>query len=229
MQKKSENKLIMLKALLRLLKQNEPAWINLGPLATVINELVALIEQIEGLLTITESTNSGLVVEKQIQQEVLINRVFELASMLFALSKRINDQVLLAKVDFPISELKNLRYRELANYSRKILTLGQEYSEKLVEYSTSPEDLAELENLISNYEEELPAVRVTVSERKAANEKLKILFKEANNLLNDQLDRLMIKVKSTNPDFYASYLNARKVVDYGVRHEKAEVNAEVKP
>jgi hypothetical protein len=65
----------------------------------------------------------------------------------------------------------------------------------------------------------LPSKRISASERKAANEKLKDLFLQVDDLLKNQLDRLMVPFRKSQPDFYASYQNARRIVNYGIRHK----------
>ena len=225
MDKRFENKLIMLKAVLSLLQQYQSLWQDATPLAEVYAYLKGLVAQIEEFKQVTSQSNSGLVAAKQNLQETLINQAFELASMLFAYARRNNDLVLQAKVDFTISQLRNLRDDELATKCLSVLTLGQSKAEVLVEYGTTPEKLSMLDDLTNQYVEQLPNRRVTVSERKMANEKIKNLLAEALQATSEQLDRLMIRFKTSQPDFYASYLNARKVVDYGTRYEKAEKEA----
>jgi len=48
------------------------------------------------------------------------------------------------------------------------------------------------------------------------------MVKTANKLVTDQIDRLMVPFKANMPEFYAAYLNSRKVVDYGTRYDKPE-------
>ncbi len=222
MEKRFENKLIMLKAVLSLLQQNQSLWQDAAPLAAVIADLKGLIAQIEQFKQTTSQSNSGLVAAKQSLQETLINLAFELASMLFAYARRNNDPVLLAKVDFSISQLRNLRDDELATKCLSLLALGQSKAEALVEYGTTPEKLNLFGELTNQYVEQLPNRRVTLSERKMANEKIKNLLSEALLVASEQLDRMMVRFKSPQPDFYISYLNARKVVDYGTRHDKPD-------
>jgi len=142
--------------------------------------------------------------------------------MLFAYAVRINNTVLKAKVDFPISQLRSLRDGELAAKIRNILELRLGHEAELEQYGITQPNVDNLTGLTNQYEQQLPNVRVTVSARKAGNEKIKQLVADASKVATDQLDRLMISFKPTQPDFYASYLNARKVVDYGIRHEKTE-------
>lgn len=222
MEKRIENKLIMLKAILSFLQQNQSLWKDSAPLTSVYNELQQLVAQIEQTILLTNQSNSGLVVAKQNLQEALIEQTFELVSILFAYARRNNDEVLLAKVDFPISHLKNLRDNELASACTGVLNHGQSKAKALGEYGVTPEGLQSLEGLINKYVVQLPTRRITVSERKMANEKIKTLIAQAMLIASEQLDRLMLKFKNTEPDFYTSYLNARKVVDYGTRYEKPE-------
>jgi len=219
MENKLENKLIMLKTVLSVLHQNQAIWMEVAPLVAAYAELQLLVAQIESAKQLTAQTNSGLVTANQQLQKRLIEQAFELASMLFAYASRNNDPVLLAKVDFPVSQLRNLRDDELATKCLSVLTLGRNKEEALVEYGTTPEKLSMFGELTNQYVEQLPNRRVSVAERKAANEKIKNMLFGAMAITTEQLDRLMIGFKTTHLDFYAAYLNARKVIDYGTRHE----------
>ena len=224
MDKRIENKLIMLKAVLSLLQQNQSIWQNSSPLVAVYNELLQLVEQIKQAKQLTSQSNSGLVVAKQNLQDSLIEQAFELASMLYAYASRNNEAILQAKVDFSISQLRNLRDDELATACTNVLTLGETKREALGEYGVTNEQLNSIDDLINQYVQQLPNRRITVSERKTANEKIKTLLTQALQVASEQLDRMMVKFKNTQPDFYTSYLNARKVIEYGTRYEKQEAN-----
>jgi len=226
MEKRFENKLIMLKAVLSLLQQNQSLWQTNAPMNAAYNDLRSHIAQIEQAKQNISLTQAGLAIQKQNLQDAVVDATFELASMLFAFAQRTNNTILQAKVDFPISQLKLLRDGELATTSRNILTLRQGNEGPLVEYGVTDEKANTLTNLINRYEQELPNIRVTVSERKAINENLKTLLNEAMDIASKQIDRLMIGLKTTQPGLYASYTNARKVVDYGTRYEKTDETEE---
>jgi len=220
--KRFENKMVMVKALLRLLRLNQPLWQDSVPISNAVNELEGLIAQIEATRLITDANHTGMITEKTNLQNSLITKAFEISSMLHALASSSKNLILLKKVDFPISELQRQRDGELASMCKGIATLTHEYMPALVDYPVTEAELEGFEELTAEYESGLPNHRVSVSERKAANEKLKDLFKMADVVLINQIDRLMFRYSTTAPDFYASYQNARKVVDYGIRHEKPE-------
>jgi hypothetical protein len=220
MNKQNENKLVMMKALLSFLKLNQAIWQNSAPFAAAVAELEELIAVIEVTRQITDLDQTGLVVEKKSLKAILVDTTFEIASQLVAMASKTGDQILLAKVNFPKSELEGQRDGGLASTSKTILTLGREKMASLVEYDITEDELSALEELIARYETSLPTSRVSVSGRKVNNAKIKDLFLNSNVLLKNQIKRIMTRYATSNPDFYAGYLNASKVVDYGTRYEK---------
>jgi len=220
--KRFENKMVMLKALLRLLRLNQSLWQDSVPFVNAVNQLEALIAQIEATRMITDENRSGMVAEKTKLQNSLITKAFEITSMLHAMASSLKNQILLGKVDFPISELQRQRDGGLASICKGIAILARENMPGLIEYKITEPELTGYEGQIAQYESGLPNHRVSVSERKAANVKLKDLHKQADDVLSNQIDRLMVRFSTANPDFYASYHNAHKVVDYGIRHDKPE-------
>ncbi len=224
MDKRLENKLMMLKALLSFLNQNADKWSGNGPLSQVIVELKNLIDQIVATRRLVNTDQSGVVQQKSSIQEDLVDITFALASVLYAMAVRTGDQILQQKVNMTRSDLLRLRDGELASTSQTLLDLLRAYMTPLAEYEITPDDASNLETKLNNYENSLPVNRVTVLERKTANKKIKELFATANQLLTEQLDRMMTRFEKSAPDFYTSYLNARKVVAYGTRYEKPQVS-----
>jgi hypothetical protein len=99
-------------------------------------------------------------------------------------------------------------------------TLVQEHLGELTPYGVSENDVIKLREEIGLFADSLPSKRVTVVQRKTANERLKELFVQTDDLLKMQLDRLMVRYRNSEPHFYEVYRYARHVVNYGVRHEK---------
>lgn len=228
MEKRFENKLTMINAVMSLLNQNQVIWQGSAPFVSAVNDLKAKVLLIELAQQEVLNPVAGITGEKQSIQDSVVDKAYELASMLFALAEKTKDMVLKAKVDFPISELRNIRDGELAVSSKNILALGIRNETALADYNISAGKLNELQTLITQYETQIPGYRVTVSTKKANNEKLKGLLADAMKILTNQTDKLMIGYKVSQSDFYASYGNARKIVDYGIRHEKPET-AEAQP
>ena len=222
MQKRLENKLTMLNAVLHFLKQNSSAWGSSTVMAELIIRQEKLISEIESVRLITDSDLTGITAEKLVQQEVLISKAYEFSSILYAMASRSENKVLQGKVDFTESELQNARGGDLISTCKAIVTLMEDNLVALVPYELTEADITVLGEMISSFAENLPTHRVSVAERKAANERLKEAFSMVDILVNEQLDRMMVRYRSTSPDLYAAYINARTIVHYGIRHEKEE-------
>lgn len=224
MLKRLANKLTMLKAVLNLLKQNHSLWDNSTVMVALVNKLEAYITEIESTQLITDSDLTGITAEKLAQQEALIDKAYELSSILYAMASATGNKILQGKVDLSESDLQKTRGGDLVSTCKAIAALVRENLTALVPYALTEPDVVALEDIIGSYSENLPVHRVSVSERKGANDRLKEEFTKTDTLVNEQLDRMMVRYKRTSPDLYASYINARRIVNYGIRHEK-----EVKP
>ncbi|MBW8326829.1 MAG: hypothetical protein K0M50_18845 [Prolixibacteraceae bacterium] len=222
MDKRDENKLVTMKALRSYLNLNNAIWGTSEPMTTAVTELENLIGLIETIRKSTDVDQSGLVTEKRTIRANVVNKTFELVSQMFAMASKTKNQVLLGKISFSKSELDGQRDGGLASTCKTVVDLARENLEGLAIYDITAAGLETLDGLIVKYENSLPTPRLSVSERKANNEKMKGLFRSSKEVLNDQIKRLMIRYKETHPDFYAGYLNASKVVDYGTRYDKPE-------
>lgn len=222
MLKRLENKLMMLKAVQSFLKQNEAAWTGSTILTALVAQLENRIAEIESLRLITESDRTGITAEKRAQQEELIDRAYELSSVLYAMAAGTGNKVLQGKVGFTESDLQSARGSDLVSTCVEIAGLVRTNLSALEPYGVVEADVTALEELNNSFSQNIPAHRVSVAERKAANEKLKELFSETDSLLEEQLDRMMVPYKNSSPDLYAAYTHARSIVHYGIRHEKPE-------
>jgi hypothetical protein len=229
MNKQNENTLVMLKALLSFLKLNQAIWQNSQPYQEAVAELERLIAEIEQTQQITELDQSGLSKRKKALKAKLVDLALDLASQIYALASKMQDQVLQKQVKFTKSDLEGQRESELANTSKIFLGLGQTHAVALLAYGIDDAYLASFDELITSYKNSLPDRRLSVTERKTNNEKLKTLFAQAKQLLKNQLNPMTLRFKESYPDFYNGYLNTSKVVDYGVRYEDDKDEDNEKP
>jgi hypothetical protein len=61
-----------------------------------------------------------------------------------------------------------------------------------------------------------------VGERKMYTENLRELFVAADSIVYDKLDKLIRLFKTSSPDFFVLYGNARNVVNTAARKRKSE-------
>lgn len=222
MLKRLENKLRMFQAVKQVLDRNSGIWQGITALVAIVNEFFEKMNQITETRKVTESSSKGATAGKNTEEELLVDTVFEVSSALYAMAVRSGNAALQQKVKFTEGELQTAREGELATIGETIAALARENLEALAEYGVDDARVKGLEDSTARFKELISTPRADIAQRKAAQARLKELFIETSGLLTHQLDRLLIKYRSSHPDFYAAYMNARVIVDHGIRHEKPE-------
>ena len=75
--------------------------------------------------------------------------------------------------------------------------------------------MLELQDLIGDWSAKSQLPRVAISEKKTATASIPTLFKQADSILTKRIDKLMENFVTSDPEFYATYHNARKIVNAG--------------
>jgi len=220
MLKRLANKLVMYQTVQSHLDRNKSLWTSVPAMATTINDFELLLAEIETYRKLTQENKKGITKLKAAQQALVIAHAYEISSVLYAMAITKNDEILAAKVDFTETDLLKKRDNNLVATCLNILEFATEHLAELIAYEVTADELIVLKEEINSFAENLNTGRVSVSERKAANEKLKIAFLQVDDLLKKQLDRIVVRYRKTEPDFYTTYQSLRHTVNYGVRHEK---------
>jgi len=222
MLKRLANKLMMYNAVQALLNQNAVVWEPVSAMVTTIKTFESLLAEIETCQQITQQNKKGITRQKAAQQKLVISHTYELESMLYALAVRTNNPVLKGKVKFTETDLLKSRDAQLVSICRTIADLATEYLADLSTYAVTERELIVLKEEIELFADNIPTGRISDLERKATNEKMKGLFREVDVLLKTQLDRLMVRYRNNQADFYTTYHSIRRIVHYGIRHVKPQ-------
>lgn len=220
MQKQLANKLRMYQAVQRMLNTNKDKWEAAQALANAVQSFDALLEAIDACCALTGDRKKGETQQKKEQRMRVIDHALEVSSVLYAMTVQTNDPATSAKLDYTQSKLVKMRDLQLVVACEGIAALATEHLPLLETAGMAASDLETLNAEIKAFAALLPRQRLSVTERKTANEKLKDLFAQTEALLKNQVDRLMIRYKQSQPAFYTTYKTSRHVINYGVRHKK---------
>jgi hypothetical protein len=97
----------------------------------------------------------------------------------------------------------------------------------LKDYGITAADLTELDAAIAQYESLINAPSGVVGERKMHTGNLRELFVDADSIIYDKLDKLIRLFKTSSPEFFTLYSNARNVVNTAARKRKSEPDENV--
>ena len=218
MKKKNENELVRMNAVLGVFDSFKAEWQSSAPFGECVADLLHLKEKIDTERSNVAKSTEGITKAKQNAETELKRLAFHVSSALAAFAVRSKNEVLLAEIDFNKSDFELMRDNELIATGRKLAEETKLRSEEMNGYGITPDVVTELEVALKQFETLAPAPQRTIGNNKMKREDLDELFRQANTLMREELDRMIVPYESKAVDFYRAYQNARKTVKFGVRH-----------
>lgn len=192
---------------------NNPAvWSGVPVIVTVKNNFDELVSRMAGQ---SEKAQSKLSVTGR--KEILIKqtglRASELSGSLQAFAAITNKPDLMKEVDFTKSDAVRMKEKELVTYVGNMIKIARNNLAALTDYAITDEQLTELETTLEDLNDLIGKPRNILNQKYVAIGQLSELFDTCNKLLRDQMDKLMLRYRTSNPEFYEGYLRARTIVD----------------
>jgi hypothetical protein len=218
-----ESKLNMLQRVLEVLSNNVKIYAHVKRMV----DLVAILNNV--LTSIRETAQqqakvsiSGYKAEKQKTLENVIVGSIKIANVMYVIAFEKNDKVLLSSMSINKSMFYHGHANDVFTLATNIITEAKKYTSELREYGIEDNDFIQLEEAISSYENFINRPQIAKEERALHTKNLKELFSEADSILYDQIDKLIVLFKTSSPDFYFSYKTARNIINYSKRGRKEE-------
>lgn len=121
--------------------------------------------------------------------------------------------ILAAEFDYPLSEIKKVKDDTIASFCNHRHALVSANIATMADYGITPAMLTAWGTAISNYSAVTGAPRTAQVSKSVVTSAIRTHFKEANTLLKDTLDPLMITFRTSDPDLYNGYRRARIIID----------------
>jgi hypothetical protein len=172
--------------------------------------------KIAAVINTTQQQNvviKGKSIDKKSVKENLSELAADIAGIIYAYAATISNNTL--KQEMKVSQTALLREKDdiLAPRTQNIHDAGIANLEVLKDFGITAAKLAALQTAINAYAAETPKPRTALVNRKTITKNLAALFKDADTILTDQMDKLAVAFKTENPDFLSTYENARLVVE----------------
>jgi hypothetical protein len=192
-----------------------PAFVN------SVNELKSRISEIQSVVQQqTETVPKGATKDKSSAIDSLVELSLKVANPLYVYAFGTANNRLLEKVNVN----KSMFYRDhdhaALTLAKIILSEANAHNEALSEYGIGSADLKELETVIAQLGALINAPSGVIGERKLYTGNLRELFVAADSIIYDKLDKLIGLFKSSKPEFFTRYSNARNVVNTAARKRK---------
>jgi len=227
MKDSQENKYSMYLAVKKVLVDNTGVWSVLQAFVTAVGTYMMKLDRIGDLVEVQETPTTGVRKDKLLALDLMVDRTVALAGAVFAYATEVNNQTLRDVMAVTESDLRQVRDTLAVERARSVYDHAAPLAGSLSDYGVTAVEIADVDMAITAFADSIPQPRVAITTRKGATTELAIVMKQVDGVLKDTLDKLMPKFKTTAPEFYASYFNARIIVDSGGAHGRAELQLTV--
>jgi hypothetical protein len=218
---RQESKLNMCHRVHETCLNNEEIYRNVGAMIQSVDRLRNIIVAIHQ--TAQQQANvlpQGFSAEKQLAFDNVIQNSLKVANGVYVYAFNKNDSVLLSKVSVNKSLFYHIHSNDVYTLANNISSEAKNCISELIYYGITEQDLQLLDEAIAVYSGFLNRPQIAKEERVLYTNSLKELFVEADSILYDQLDKLIILFKTSHPDFYFAYQTARNIINVGSRIRK---------
>lgn len=210
-----KNKLAMYRAANAVLtKPNyQSLWEKAPGFSALHEEFTNVLEEIDALSNQHGVRRTGIADDKDAARMAMCKAANVVAGAVAAFAHRSNNHELLTRVDTTLSVLLSGRGQDSSDKCKDILAGATANLPNLADYELQQSDLDQLNKLIVAYDKLAPQPQVARAKNKSAGQALEAAFDKADGVLNNGLDKLMLKYESAQPEFFRDYTNARMIVD----------------
>lgn len=227
--KHQDNRLARDQRVLALLKKNTALFVKVPRLVEVTTELETVIGSITRLAGVKDSATSGTAEAKNNAETDLVNSLMKVGGSLRSLARLDKDASMKEQASLRRSRLSRMRAPQLSIKAESIFELATANAEKLTAHGTSAESLAALRSKIDAFDEAVGMQGTGMAKQVGATENLPDLFKDADEILHEEINGLVENLRDDYPDFYAQYNSAKEIKDLGLRHNPPPDDPEKPP
>jgi hypothetical protein len=215
MKSKQEAKLSMYDAVITYCEANAAITVTIPAFTAAFAAFKASVAALRITAQKEADVISGVAMDKFQAKKDLAQVAATTAAAVYALASANGNNQLKEQVNFSVSDLLRFKDELLTSNCQNIHDLANTNLAALAPYGITAGTLSALNTEIGNYAAVVPAPRNAASLRSAYSSTLVIQFKEADDILKNQLDKIAAQFKTTVPEFYMTYKNNRIILDPG--------------
>ncbi|MDR2286017.1 MAG: hypothetical protein LBE04_00860 [Prevotellaceae bacterium] len=218
---RQQAKLNMYQKVTKVFDENTGEYAGVPAVVTAVNDLKG---QVSGIVTAakqqTGTKPQGATKDKSEAFDRMVVVSLKIANPLYALAFEAGDNRLLKKVAINKNDFYNVHAQKALSLAQNIADEAGAHSVRLHDYGISDANRIELDDAIAKATDLKLAPAGLIAERQNYTGNLRQLFVAADSIIYDRLDKMMMPFKTSSPEFYAMYSNARNVVNTAARKRK---------
>lgn len=195
------------------LDSNTTLWNGIPVILSTKNNFDELIQRIADVNEKTVSNSKAVTADKAITLSNLIQKAVTISGILQAYAELTGNVKLAGKVKLVASDVLRARETDVEALIAPVIAEARKELPNLADYGLIEDMIVELETSLDDFKVLIGQPRTIRNQAFAAMTLLEELFDACNDLVKNQLDKLMIRFKYTDTEFYSEYERARTIVD----------------
>lgn len=183
---------------------------------------LALQARIAGIRTtdvVVTANVTGVTGDKKVLRTSLNDACELMGATLASYAGVTGNNTLYAEVYKSRTEIDGIRDDQIGTYAQLLFDRATSNLANLGDYGVTAASIAAFGTLKDTYNSDSQKPKIAVDSRKAAGASLKLQMKDSMVWMKKVLDKLVLPLRTSAPDFVAAYLNDRVIVDDGRRRE----------
>lgn len=181
--------------------------------STAFNSFKSKVAAIIATVQQEDLVTKGVTIDKSEAKKTLCQLAADIAAPIFAFASSTNDNKLKEEVDFSYSDLFKSKDDQLAPRCQNIHDAGTTNLAALAPYGITAATLTTFQTTIDNYQAKVPTPRNAAALKVTIRTNLRNLIKETDKVLKEQMDKPVVGLKTTNPNFVTTYKANRIIID----------------
>ena len=216
MEAQKEAKMNMYHSVIDLCEDNLVVVALVPAFETSYNSFKTTVSAIESGMDTLEAQTGGYAMSKKTAKRNLGTMGSGIAGMVYAYASVIADETLQEAMRIPFTKIGKALDDEVVSICNNIYSTANGLIASLADYGVTAPLLATFQTAISDYASKAPKPKQSKNNKKMMREQLNELFKDADGLLETQMDKLaVIFLSNGNAEFEGQYRAARVIVDPG--------------
>ncbi len=195
------------------LDANTTLWNTIPIVVTTKNQFDELIQRIADVNEKTNPNSKAVTASKEKTKTALANKIVVISGIMQAFAAFNDNTVLLGKVKITQSDIYNARETDVEKLVSPVIDEARKYLTDLADFGLTEAMITEAETTLDDFKAQIGQPRTIRNQAYAAMTLMDELFDESNALLKNKMDKLMIRFKFTDTQFYSEYERARTIVD----------------
>ena len=195
------------------LDSNSTLWSSIPVMLSTKNSFDELIQRIGDVNEKTVSNSKAVTADKAVTLNNLIAKAVTLSGILQAYAAVTGNVKLAGKVALTKSDLTKIRETDVEARITPVIEQARKELDNLADYGLTEGLIVETETSLDDFKALIGQPRTVRNQAFAAMTLMEELFDAANDLVKNQLDKLMIRFKFSDTEFYSEYERARTIVD----------------